>query len=220
MENEIAQKKVYLISGLGADSRLFKYQYQLDYDFHKIEWIRAKRGESLAAYAKRLSAGIDQSEPYSIVGCSLGGIVAIEMCKFLNPEKLVIISSLKTKHEKSRITKIADAYKLYYLLNGHVFKLAAIWRRLFFGKLAKEEEALFNSMLKESHPFSMKWGLHRVITWDNEEEFSNVVHIHGDRDAVFPFRNIRNAVRIPGGSHLMILNKYEEVNRHLEEALG
>ena len=69
MENKTAQKKVYLISGLGADSRLFKYQYQLDYDFHKIEWIRAKRGESLAAYAKRLSAGIDESEPYSIVGC-------------------------------------------------------------------------------------------------------------------------------------------------------
>jgi pimeloyl-ACP methyl ester carboxylesterase len=220
MESDSKRKKVYLISGLGADSRLFKYQYALDYDFQNIEWIRAEKGESLAAYAKRLSAGIDESEPYSIVGCSLGGIVAIEMRKFLNPEKLVLISSLKTAYEKSQITKVADAFKLYYLLNGHVFRWAAIWRRLFFGKLAKEEEALFNSMLKASHPFFMKWGLHRVITWDNEEEFSNVVHIHGDRDAVFPFRNIRNAVRIPGGSHLMIFNKHEEVNIHLKEALG
>ena len=220
MESSGKRKRVYLIPGLGADSRLFRYQYALDYDFQKIEWIEAERGETLAAYAKRLSVGIDDSAPFSIVGCSLGGIVAIEMRKFLNPEKVVLISSIKTAHEKSRITKIANAFKLYYLLNGHVFKWAAIWRRLFLGKLAREEETLFNSMLRESHPFFMKWGLHRAITWDNEEEFADVVHIHGDCDKVFPFRNIRNAVRVHGGSHLMILNKHKEVNRHLEEALG
>ena len=220
MESNKKRKKVYLISGLGADSRLFKYQYELDYDFHKLEWIEAERGESLAHYAKRMSAGIDESEPYSIVGCSMGGIVAIEMRKFLNPEKLVLISSLKTKYERSWITKVADISKLYYLVNGHVFKWASIWRRLFLGKLGKEEETLFNSMLKSSHPFFMKWGLHRVITWDNTEEFSNVVHIHGDRDSVFPIRNIKNVVRIPGGGHLMIMSKYREVNKHLKEALG
>jgi len=220
VESSGKRKRVYLIPGLGADSRLFRYQYALDYDFQKIEWIEAERGETLAAYAKRLSVGIDDSAPFSIVGCSLGGIVAIEMRKFLNPEKVVLISSIKTAHEKSRITKIANAFKLYYLLNGHVFKWAAIWRRLFLGKLAREEETLFNSMLRESHPFFMKWGLHRAITWDNEEEFADVVHIHGDCDKVFPFRNIRNAVRVHGGSHLMILNKHKEVNRHLEEALG
>ena len=220
MESSGKRKRVYLIPGLGADSRLFRYQYALDYDFQKIEWIEAERGETLAAYAKRLSVGIDESAPFCIVGCSLGGIVAIEMRKFLNPEKVVLISSIKTAHEKSRITKIANAFKLYYLLNGHVFKWAAIWRRLFLGKLAREEETLFNSMLRESHPFFMKWGLHRAITWDNEEEFADVVHIHGDCDKVFPFKNIRNAVRVHGGSHLMILNKHKEVNRHLEEALG
>ena len=220
MENEIAQKKVYLISGLGADSRLFKYQYQLDYDFHKIEWIRAERGESLAAYAKRLSAGIDESEPYSIVGCSMGGIIAIEMRKFLNPEKVVLISSLKTKHEKSWMSKFANTFKLYYLLSGYVFKWASIWRRMFFGKLEAEEEKLFDSMLRDSDPFFMKWGLHRIITWDNEEEFSNVVHIHGDEDSVFPIGNIKNSIQIAKGSHLMIITQAEEVNVHLAEALG
>ena len=209
-----------MIPGLGADSRLFRYQYTLDYDFQKIEWIKAERGETLAAYAKRLSAVIDESETYSIVGCSLGGIVAIEMRKFLNPEKVVLISSLKTAHEKSQLTKLADAFNLYYFLDGHVFKWAAIWRRLFFGRLAEDEEKLFNSMLRKADPFFLKWGLHRVITWDNEEEFSNVVHIHGDRDSVFPFSNIKNAVRIHGGTHLMILNRHVDVNKQLAKALG
>ena len=220
MESEAKRKKVYLISGLGADSRLFKYQLELDYDFHKIEWIKAEKGETIASYAKRLSAGIDESEPYSIVGCSMGGIVAIEMLKFMKPEKVVLISSLKTKHEKSWISKFANTFKLYYLLSGHVFKWAAIWRRLFFGKLKAEDEKLFDAMLKAADPFFMKWGLHRVITWDNEEEFPNVVHIHGDKDGVFPFKYLKNVIRVHGGSHLMIINKPEEVNKHLCEALG
>jgi len=220
VESEPKRKKVYLISGLGADSRLFKYQLELDYDFHKLEWLKVARGETLAAYAKRMSAGIDESEPYSIVGCSMGGIVAIEMLKFLNPDKVVLISSLKTKHEKSWISKVANSLKLYYLLSGHIFKWAAVWRRFFFGKLNEEEEKLFDAMLRAADPFFMKWGLHRVVTWNNEDEFSNVVHIHGDKDSVFPFRNIKNAIRIPGGSHLMVINRAKEVNAHLVEALG
>ncbi|MBL4754241.1 MAG: alpha/beta hydrolase [Flavobacteriales bacterium] len=220
MESESKRKKVYLISGLGADSRLFKYQLELDYDFHKLEWIKAMRGETLADYAKRMSAGIDESEPYSIVGCSMGGIVAIEMSKFLNPDKVVLISSLKTKDEKSWITKVASSLKLYYLLSGHVFKWASILRRMFLGRLNEEEEKLFDAMLRAADPFFMKWGLHRVITWNNEQEFSNVVHIHGDKDSVFPFGNIKNVICIPGGSHLMILNRAEEVNVELVKALG
>ncbi|MBL4657296.1 MAG: alpha/beta hydrolase, partial [Flavobacteriales bacterium] len=125
-----------------------------------------------------------------------------------------------TRHEKSLASKIADKLKLYYLLSGHVFKWAAIWRRLFLGKLEKEDEILFDSMLRGADPFFMKWGLHRVITWDNEAEFDNVTHIHGDRDSVFPFGNIKNVIRIPGGSHLMIISRGEEVNKHVVEALG
>ncbi|MBL4736368.1 MAG: alpha/beta hydrolase [Flavobacteriales bacterium] len=220
MENKIKRKKVYLIAGLGADTRLFKYQLELDYDYHKLEWIPPVKGESISAYAKRMSEGISEDEPYSIVGCSMGGIVAIEMRKFLNPEKVVLISSLKTRFEKSWASKLANKFKLYYLLSGMVFKWAAVGRRVLFGKLSDSDEKLFDSMLRGADPFFMKWGLHRVITWDNEEEFSNVIHIHGDRDLVFPFSNIKNAIRVSGGSHLMIINRAEEVNKHLVAALG
>jgi len=213
-------KKVYLISGLGADSRLFKYQLPLNYDFQPLDWIQPIKGESITGYAKRMSSGIDESEPYSIIGCSMGGIIAIEIRKILNPEKVVIISSIKTKHERSWISKLADSLKLYYLLSGVVFKWAALWRRLLFGKLKDEDEVILNSMLSESDLFFMKWGLHRVITWRNTDEFSNVTHIHGDKDSVFPFSNVKNAIQIRGGGHLMIMNRADEINKHLVEALG
>ncbi|HLG39082.1 MAG TPA: hypothetical protein VI461_05410, partial [Chitinophagaceae bacterium] len=67
-------KKVYFISGLGGDKRVFSF---LDLSFCEpvfIEWIKPLKKESLESYALRLRNQIPEKNPV-IVGVSLGGMM-------------------------------------------------------------------------------------------------------------------------------------------------
>ena len=86
--------------------------------------------------------------------------------------------------------------------------------------MKKEHSELFKTMLLDADSSFLRWALIKVTTWDNTEAFDNVIHIHGDRDIVFPMRSFDNIIKIRGGNHFMIANRYEEVNAHVLEALG
>ena len=78
--------KIYCISGLGADHTVFD---RLDINGEKvcISWIPSFEWESLKDYARRLTAQVDTSEPFLLLGVSFGGMLAVEMNKFISPEK-------------------------------------------------------------------------------------------------------------------------------------
>ncbi len=70
--------KMYLIGGLGADERVFKY-LSLEFKTEIIQWIEPMPKEKISAYALRVSQQINQNEEFGILGVSIGGIVAIEI---------------------------------------------------------------------------------------------------------------------------------------------
>ncbi|PCH93558.1 MAG: hypothetical protein COB85_06820 [Bacteroidetes bacterium] len=212
--------KVYLIPGLGADSRMFKFQNDLGENHIPLDWIPHERSDTMASYAKRFSRLIDTSEPFSLLGVSMGGILAIELNKILKPEKVILVSSIKNKGERPMSSKIAKALSLYPLISGYAFKMIAYFTVTFFGLMQKDHSDLFKTMLRESDSSFMRWALIKVITWDSTETFDNVVHIHGDKDLVFPMKNFDNIIKVRGGNHFMIANRYAEVNAHIQEALG
>jgi len=105
-------KKVYFISGLGADKRVFSF---LDLSFCVpvfIEWITPLKKESLESYALRLSKNIPEINP-TIVGISFGGMLATEIAK-ANPDiKAIIISSNKTSAELPNLFRIGKYLPVY-----------------------------------------------------------------------------------------------------------
>ena len=72
--------KVYFISGLGADYRVFSL---LELSFCEpvfIGWIKPQPNESLPHYAARLLEQIPETSPI-IVGISFGGMLVTEMAR-------------------------------------------------------------------------------------------------------------------------------------------
>jgi hypothetical protein len=59
----------------------------------------------------------------------------------------------------------------------------------------------------------------QVILWDRTVADGKVIHIHGDKDDVFPIKNIQNCIVVKGGTHIMILNKYKWLNEHLPQII-
>lgn len=75
-------KKVYILSGLGADERVFKYLDFKDLDITFVQWIKPKPHEKLMDYVERLREQIKQDNPI-LIGLSFGGIVAAELAKII-----------------------------------------------------------------------------------------------------------------------------------------
>lgn len=84
--------KVYAISGLGADARVFQF-LKLPIEIITIDWLSPKRNESLSEYAARLIPQINIKQEFILLGVSFGGLIALELSKLLKPKATILISS-------------------------------------------------------------------------------------------------------------------------------
>jgi len=118
-------KKVYFISGLGADKRIFS---NLDLSFCEpvfINWIKPFQKESLENYAYRLSEQIPEINP-TIVGMSFGGMLLTEMAKNNPGIKGILISSNKTSIEFPFYWRIAKYFPIYKWVPASLSKNTAL----------------------------------------------------------------------------------------------
>lgn len=210
-------KPIYFVSGLGADERIFQW---LRYDNFRpvhIKWIPPEKGEPIESYAKRLSEQIEDKKPV-IVGLSFGGMIAVEMAKQVSSEKVVLLSSVKKSAEVPFYFKIFRAFPIHRIFPFKSVLWAVYWlANWLFGPEGKEEKALLKTVLKETDPHFLKWALHKVVVWKNKDVPDNLVHIHGSRDRIFPFRFVSPNYTVEGCGHLMVMNRAEEISNLLEK---
>src|SRR4051812_10681953 len=96
--NGKVKKRIYILAGLGADERVFRELDLGDFETTFIQWTPVQPGTSIENYATSLLSQITAPEPV-IVGLSFGGIVAVEISKMVPTEKVILISSAKSKKE-------------------------------------------------------------------------------------------------------------------------
>ena len=213
---------VYFFSGLGADKRAFqKLVLPGDWNIKHVDWIPNQKNEPLEDYCKRLAASIDTSMPFSFVGLSFGGIVAIEIAKLLNPKKIIIISSISTKQELPMDLLgrfLLQKCRLFKLIPASVFKTANGFTHWYFGTKTKDEKQLLEQIIKDTPPSFAKWALGNILTWKNETRPANLLHIHGTADRIFPIKKTRCDIKIEGGGHFMVYSNAGEISKILSEA--
>lgn len=206
------QEKIYFISGLGADERVF-VNLKIEAPFQKhIKWETPYANETLSEYCKRLLLQIDLHSPVVLIGLSFGGIVAQEIAKIIPVKKLIILSSIKNEKEMGWQLRLVRATKIYKLFPASVLKfLNKFTAGYYFGTETKEEDLLLQKIIKDSDPVFLKWAIDRLMKWQNTILLS-VFHIHGTHDRIFPARDIKDYLPIRNGGHFMILNKAEELS--------
>src|SRR5262245_52829260 len=142
---------VYFLSGLGADKRAFQHiRLSKQYAIHHIEWIKPLKGESINAYARRLAASIDTTQPFGLVGLSFGGMVATEMSTFLSPEKVVLISSTYTANELQLPIRWIGWLRLHKLVSPSWLKKSASLAHWFFGTQSAREKKLLDQIMHDT----------------------------------------------------------------------
>lgn len=209
--------KIYLIPGLGGDYRLFTGLREEGLQFEVLEFIAPVKGESLVEYAGRLSQGIDQSQPFMVGGVSLGGIMALEVARYVSPEKIILISSVKNSREFPFYLQMFRYLPLYRPFSGEFYKKHAP-RDSRKGMPAYKYD-LLDAMRTDADPVFVKWAVNAVVNWKRRETPENVIHIHGTRDLMFPGMLLGPRHKIPKGRHVMVLSQADEVMALLRELI-
>jgi pimeloyl-ACP methyl ester carboxylesterase len=212
--------KVFLIPGLGADTRLYNnIDIPEGYDFTPIDWIEPHISDTLVIYAQKLIYQYDIKQGTILIGTSLGGMLAIEIAKKVNPAKVILISSIKTIDEAPWYFPVFRKLPVHKLLPMRMLTSMGFLIRIIFGSLNDNDTWLFNDMLQKNSPFFMKWAMGAVLQWDNKIIPPNVYHIHGDKDLVFPIKTIKNATVVKGATHIMVFDRAKEINKWLKAIL-
>jgi pimeloyl-ACP methyl ester carboxylesterase len=211
--------KVYFISGLAADKRVFKYiQLPEGYEIIHLEWIAHDKNESLSEYAGRLAASIETTEPFVLVGLSMGGMIASEIAKKYSPLATILISSISCYQHLPTHLKWAGKLRLHKLVPVSIVKRAAIMKRLFTTE-TPDDKITMKQIIRDSDADFIKWAMDAILKWRNEAIPDPIYHLHGTKDEVLPVKYTKPTHFIRNGGHLMIMTRAKEVNRFLEETL-
>ncbi|HEY9761262.1 MAG TPA: alpha/beta hydrolase [Trichocoleus sp.] len=217
---EKALKEIYLVSGLGADQRIFQMLKFEGYRPIHIRWLRPKRGESIESYALRLTAQINTDKP-TIIGLSFGGMIAVEIAKQIPVAKVVLLSSVKDFYEVPPYFRAFRWFPIHRIFPFKSILWAIYWFAYWvFGVDDPEERKLLKVILLDTDPHFLKWALHRVVTWKNETVPKNLSHIHGQSDRIFPSLFVEPDFMLEQGGHLMVFNRAAEVSELITKIIG
>ncbi len=200
---------------MGANSKVFE-RLKLDgYKLNFIEWVIPHKNESLVEYAKRMSKDIDTSKPVILIGMSFGGIMVQEISKFIEAEKIILISSVKSRNELPTLYKISSALNLHKLIPSVFFHNTKLMASTLFGRSNNTIVTTIERYFTMRDIRYSRWAMDKVVNWKQTKYHKNLLHLHGTNDSVFPSKFISDATLIEGGTHLMIFTKAKEVNQYI-----
>ena len=207
-----------LLSGMGADERVFAAQLQALPNLTVPKWIAPEAGESLAHYAERFAARINPGAPCFIGGASFGGFVALEMVRHLDTLACFLIGSARSPDAFPPTFRALR--KLAGVAGVVPFELAALLSKaalLSGGAVTGKHAAALLAQLAESDAAFLRWACRAVLEWSGPAESCRVpiFQMHGAQDPVLPASRSTGAELVPGAGHALSMSHPQAVTAFL-----
>lgn len=205
---------VYFIPGMASNPLIFEH-IKLDptiFETHYLSWPTVSKNMTLQQYVLLFKKKIHHNNPV-LIGVSFGGIIVQELHNTIQASKTIIISSVRSPEQYPSLYNFARKTKIYKILPLNLLtKAFQYW-------LTKNTSAhkldLYKRYLTVLDVNYLDWSIDKILNWQPKKELDHVLHIHGDRDELFPVENIKNAIILKGGTHAMIITKFKWFNKHL-----
>ncbi|RCH55929.1 alpha/beta hydrolase [Mucilaginibacter hurinus] len=211
--------RIFLIPGLGADCRIYKNIDLEDHEVIQVNWIEPTVTDTLQSYAQRIIDQYNITNDSVVIGNSMGGMVAVEIAKRVALKKVILISSIKTYSEAPWYFSLFRRFPVYKIIPGRLFTSLGFLVKPLFSSMSATDAALFADMLKRTSPIFAKWAMKAILNWNNTDIPLHTYHITGNKDLIFDYRKINNALIINDGTHIMIFDKAKEVNKLLMDII-
>lgn len=154
-------------------------------------------------------------------GLSMGGMITMEICKYLTPEKVILISSTKDRIEFPWFIQLTKWLPLWRITPAWLLKWWSIRFRFIIGRMKGDDLKLFKAMMWDSDPYYFRWSMGALAKWDNMDVPPEYCHIHGNGDWLLPYRFIKGKVEtVEGGTHWMVVDRAEEVAGYIRQYIS
>lgn len=213
----------YFIGGIATDIHLYDYPMKKIPGSVYLPFPQYTKGDTMAGYASKFIPLIDTSRPFNIVANSMGGIMTMELVKHIHPGKIILVSSVKCREEMPWLLRQLQYSNLHKLLPGKAFIAGVQYGSRFIKEISQTPGVRDTviQMAKNNPPDFLYWCVNAIAKWHGKNDYrKDIIHIHGTKDAMFPYRNIRNAVPVLNGTHNMLLTRKEEITALLVEHLN
>ena len=211
-------KKIYCISGLGADEKAFAKLHVEGYELVHLPWLMPVQKETIEQYATRMLTNIKDKNPV-LMGLSFGGIMSIEIARQIPVEKVILISSIKSSKEIPGWMKLAGRLKINKIIPIRSYEFLEPVQNHFIGASSSSEKEMVRAYRKNVSEKYLNWAVNQVLNWKNDWQPASLYHIHGNADKIFPIKKISANYIVDKAGHLMIMNKHKEVNQFLSRIL-
>ena len=188
------------------------------YNVVHIDWILPLENETLQNYALRISENI-KDENAILIGLSFGGILSVEISKIKKFKKVFLLSSAKTKFEIPFYYRVLGKLNLLKIIPNSILKSVNFLTYLVFGAKTNAEKSLLEDIVRNTDERFLKWALHQIMNWKNEDYSKNIIHVQGDSDLILPHVFVKYDYLIKGGTHFMTLNQSKEIETIIIENL-
>jgi len=207
---------VYLMPGLAANPSIFDgiHLDEKQFKLIKLDWHIPSKGISLEDYAKEMCERISHQNPV-LLGVSFGGLLVQEMARLITTRKVIVVSCVKTETEFPKKMLFAKYTKIHKLLPTGLVTNVELVAKYAFGETVTKRLDLYEKYLSVRDKYYIDWAIDQIVNWEQESPPENLIHIHGDKDPVFPINKIKNCITVKNGTHTMIIHRAKWFNEHL-----
>lgn len=216
MSDLVEKTHLYFMPGLAASSSIFEFVNlpASQFEIHLLDWFVPPLKMTLTDYAHEMNKKIVHDDPV-LIGVSFGGLLVQEMAKLKRARKIIIISSVKTNAELPKRMRLASYTQAHKLLPTGLVNNVEILAKYAFGEAVTKRLKLYEKYLAVRDPRYLNWAIDQMVNWKQTEVPKDIVHIHGEKDPVFPINRIKQCIPVKNGTHSMIIHRAKWFNQHL-----
>jgi pimeloyl-ACP methyl ester carboxylesterase len=195
---------IYALPGMGADRRVFPGAWQELVDVKFVEWAPYASARSIPDLGAMIAEGEGISDGDSLLGTSLGGMVACEIAKLRRIERLVLVAGAVGRDEISGLLSMLRPLAPYAPVKLVKAVSSSVPGDL-AGMMGNADEEFVRSMCAAILDWQGLGGPH-----------SGLIRIHGKRD--FVILPPGKADLLLAGGHLIAMTHARECVEFLERA--
>lgn len=221
MSNKTIGRKIYFISGLGANCSAFdRLILPLGYEKVYLEWNRSYFIKPEIPTIARYFSKLILEDDAIVIGLSFGGMVLTEIAKTRPNLHPILLSSIPSKLYFPPTYDWLLKFRAHKLVQKWQIKLGApIFKRLMNNRQDEATQLKTQEMLDQTDMFIFKQSVEAMRRWQNHDIPNHIIQIHGNKDVVLP-KTFKIDYLVDGGSHFMVWEKTSTISKILKEILA
>jgi len=202
--------------GMAANPSIFKHIKLPEDQFepHLLEWFVPDNNMTISEYALKMTQHVKHQNPV-LLGVSFGALLVQEMARHINTRKVIVVSGVTHESELPKRMIFARYTKIHKLLPTGLVNNVELLAKYAFGETVNKRLELYEEYLSIKDKYYLDWSIDQIVNWKQTYYPECLVHIHGEKDNVFPIGNIKNCIPVKDGTHTMIIHRFRWFNEHL-----